>query len=47
MATLIVMVNWLGYSHVRVQALTLVMVEVLLFAMQKALLFNSKGIVAR
>ncbi len=41
------MVSWFGYSHGQVQALTLVMVEVLIFAMQKALIFNSKGIVAR
>ena len=43
MAVLIVMVDQLGYSHERVQGLTVLMVGVLLFAMQKAWVFRSQG----
>ena len=41
---LIVMVDQLGYSHERVQGVTVLVLAVLLFVLQKAWIFRSQGI---
>jgi hypothetical protein len=42
---LIVMVDQLGYSYERVQGLTVLVLAVLLFVLQKAWIFRSQGII--
>ena len=44
LAVLIVMVNQLGYSHERVQGVTVLVLALLLFVLQKAWGFRSQGI---
>ena len=44
LAVLIVMVDQLGYSHERVQGVTVLVLAVLLFVLQKAWVFRSQGI---
>ena len=44
LAVLIVMVDQLGYSHERVQGVTVLVLAVLLFVLQKAWGFRSQGI---